>query len=225
MARKPRIAPGGIVYHVLNRAAGKIRFLKRDKDFLALENMIIEAHQRHPLNIHAYCLMGTHWHFVVLPREDGDLTAFFRWLAHTHAMRWRVSHRTVGYGPLYQGRFKSFPVQQDETHFLNVCRYVERNALTAGLVKHAEHWRWSSLWAREHGTEELKAVLSPWPVRRRANWAQFVNDPITQTEMQRLDVCVDRGQPFGNENWTRRMVNRLHLQHTSRREGRPRFSN
>jgi putative transposase len=220
MARKPRSAPGGMVYHVLNRSAGKIKFLSRDKDFAAFENLIVEAHALHPVRIFAYCLMGTHWHFVVLPREDGDLTAFFRWLTHTHAMRWRVSHRTVGYGHLYQGRFKSFPVQQDE-HFLDVCRYVERNALTAGLVRLAQQWRWSSLWAREHGSDALKQILSPWPVDHPRSWIEHVNEPITEKELQRLRASVDRGQPFGSEAWTRRTVGRLHLEHTVRREGRP----
>ena len=56
-----------------------------------------------------------------------------RWLAHTHAMRWHVAHGTVGRGHLYQGRFKAFPIQEDE-HFLSVCRYVERNAMNADCV-------------------------------------------------------------------------------------------
>ena len=85
------------------------------------------------MRILAWCLMRNHWHFVVWPREEGEVTAHFRWLAHTHAMRWHVAHGTVGRGHLYQGRFKSFPVEEDE-HFLTVCRYVERNALTAGVV-------------------------------------------------------------------------------------------
>ncbi len=78
-------------------------------------------------------------------------------------MRWRVSHHTVGYGHLYQGRFKSFPVARDG-HLLSVCRYVERNALAANLVERAEQWRWSSLWVRQHGTKQQKSILSPWPV-------------------------------------------------------------
>ena len=224
MARKPRSAPGGLVYHVLNRSAGKFRFLNRDKDFQAFENLLIEAHQRHPLDIFSYCLMGTHWHFVVLPKKDGDLTAFFRWLTHTHAMRWRVSHRTVGYGHLYQGRFKSFPVEEDG-HFLDLCRYVERNALTAGLVKRAERWRWSSLWARKNGSDALKAILAPWPVNRPADWVRYLHATITQEELDRLRLCVNRGQPFGSESWTQRMVGRLHLEHTIRREGQPKKVN
>ena len=91
---------------------------KHPKDFQAFQRLLIEAHGRLPIRVLSYCIMGTHWHFVVWPKEDGELTAFFRWLTHTHAMRWRVSHHTVGYGHLYQGRFKSFPVQRDE-HLLD----------------------------------------------------------------------------------------------------------
>ena len=138
---------------------------KGDKDFAAMERSSSRRTTKHPLRILAYCLMGNHWHFVVWPAADGQMSGFFRWLTLTHAVRWRVAHRTVGWGHLYRGRFKSFPIQRDE-NLLEVLRYVERNALSAGLVRRAEDWRWSSLWARRHGSAELRAVLHPWPVRR-----------------------------------------------------------
>ena len=108
MPRVARIAPPGQVYHVLNRACGRMHFFRRDGDFEAFERIIIEAHQRVPLPIYAWCLMSNHWHFVVRPARAGELTDFFRWLTHTHAMRWRVAHHTVGYGHLYQGRFREY---------------------------------------------------------------------------------------------------------------------
>src|SRR6476661_5608670 len=144
MPRKARSAPGGWVYHVLNRSAGRTKLFRTDQDFLAFQRVMLEALDRHPIRLLAWCLMENHWHFVARPREDGQLTAFFRWLTHTHAMRWRVAHHTVGYGHLYQGRFKCFPIQTDE-HFLTVCRYVERNPLTVGAVTRAQDYRWSSL--------------------------------------------------------------------------------
>src|SRR5690348_9601079 len=137
MPRRARAAPGGVVYHVLNRSVGKMKMFRREGDYEAFLRVISEAHERHPIRILSLCVMPSHWHFVVWPRADGQLTDFFRWLAHTHAMRWRTSHHTVGYGHLYQGRFKSFPVQAD-SHLRTVCRYVERNPLTAGLVTRAE---------------------------------------------------------------------------------------
>src|SRR6266550_2546491 len=109
MPRAARNAPGGLVYHILNRSVGRMHLFGKDADFEAFQRVLIEAHQRHPIRVLSYCVLSNHWHFVVWPDADGQVTAFFRWLAHTHAMRWRVAHRTVGYGPLEQGRFKSFP--------------------------------------------------------------------------------------------------------------------
>jgi putative transposase len=93
---------------------GGIRLFRKDADFEAFQKVIIEAQERHLIRILSSCVMSNHWPFAVRPEADGQVTDFFRWLAHTHAMRWRVAHRTVGYGPLDQGRFKSFPVQSDE---------------------------------------------------------------------------------------------------------------
>ena len=137
---------------MLNRSVGKMYLFGKDADFEAFQRVMIEAHQRHPIRILCYCVLSNHWHFAVWPDADGQVTAFFRWLAHTHAMRWRVAHRTVGYGHLYQGRFKSFPVQSDE-HLLTVLRYIERNAVGPGWSR-AEHWRWSGLWARGTGKRD-----------------------------------------------------------------------
>ena len=71
----------------------------------------------------------------------------------------------------------------------------------------------------------LKAILTPWPVKRPADWIRRVNGPITEKELDRLRNCVNRGQPFGSESWTRRTVGRLHLEHTIRREGQPKKEN
>ena len=220
MPRRARVAPGGLVYHVLNRTVGKMKMFRRDGDFEAFGRVLAEAHERHPIRILSYCMMPTHWHFVVWPQADGELTDFFRWLTHTHAMRWRTSHHTVGYGHLYQGRFKSFPVQTDE-HLLTVLRYVERNPLTATLVNRAADWRWGGLWVREHGTGPQRALLSPWPVPRPKNWMERVNEPLTDKERERMKISIDRGRPFGDDQWVTRTASKLHLEHTLRHEGRP----
>ena len=162
MPRQARVAPGGLVYHVLNRAVARLPLLQKPEDYAAFECVLAEAYERCPIRLLAYCLMPNHWHMVLWPREDGELTAFVRWLTHTHTMRWRTHYRTAGTGHLYQGRFKSFPVQSDE-HFLTVCRYVERNALRANLAEQAEDWRWSSLWRRHCGVPEAREILSEWP--------------------------------------------------------------
>jgi putative transposase len=189
-------------------------------DFEAFQRVMIEAHRRHPIRIPSYCILPSHWHFVVRPEADGQVTAYFRWLAHTHAMRRRVAHRTVGYGHLYQGRFKSLPVQADE-HLWTLLRYVERNALGAGLVARAEQWRWGGLWARMHGEDAPRAILSAWPVEHPVDWTDRVNAPLSAKELRRLEESLERGRPFGEDEWVRRMAKELRLEHTVRREGRP----
>ena len=135
-------------------------------------------------------------------------------------MRWRVAHHTVGYGPLYQSRFKNFPIQQDEA-FLTACRYVERNALSAGLVKRAQDWPWGSLWARLHGPAELRNVLCEWPVAPPRNWVALVNEPLTPREIDRVKTSITRGRPLGSPQWTEQTAHRLGLEHSIRPEGRP----
>ena len=220
MARRARVTPGGLVYHVLNRTVARLSLFRKEADYEAFERIMIEAHERHPLRILAWCLMRNHWHFVVWPREEGEVTAYFRWLAHTHAMRWHVAHHTVGQGHLYQGRFKSFPIQEDE-YLLRVCRYVERNALKVRVVKRAEAWRWGSLWARREGNDRLKAMLSDWPVERPRNWLALVNKAMTDKEAEGIQTCIARNRPYGDAQWQVEQARRLGLMHTLRSEGRP----
>jgi len=104
--------------------------------------------------------LPNHWHFVLWPRGDGELSESVRWLTLPHTQLWYAAHRTAGTDPLYQGRFKSFPVQDDE-YFWTVCRYVERNAVRANLVRRAEAWPWGSLHRWTQGSVKEKALLAP----------------------------------------------------------------
>jgi hypothetical protein len=92
MPRTARKAPGGQVYDILNRSVGKLRQFGQQADFDAFLRVMIETHQRIPIRILSCCVLSTHWHFIVWPETDGEATDFFRWLAHTHAMRWKVAH-------------------------------------------------------------------------------------------------------------------------------------
>jgi len=209
------------VFHVLNRRAGAAALFEGQADYQAFEQILAEAHERVRMRTLAYCLVPTHWHLVVWPRGDGDLSEFLRWVSVTHAQRWHAAHGTVGTGPLYQGRYKSFPIQKDE-HLLTLCRYVERSAVRARLVRRAERWRWSSLWRREFASPEEQAWLSAWPVARPKNWLPLVNAAQTQAAEEAVGRCLARSRPFGTDRWTARMARRLGLERTLRPRGRPR---
>ena len=167
--------------------------------------------------------MPNHWHLLLWPRRDGELSEVLRWITVTHTQRWHAHHQTAGTGPVYQGRFKSFPVQSD-AHFLTVARYVERNALRAKLVDRAEDWQWGSLWRRTHGDSQKTAWLSDWPVDRPRDWVVRVNRSQGASELETLRTSVQRGRPFGEESWVRRMAKRFDLESTLRPRGRPKGS-
>jgi putative transposase len=220
MGRPKRAAEGGLIYHVLNRANARMTIFADDGDYAAFERVLAEAVERTETRLLSYCVMPNHWHLVVWPRKDDELSRFIGWLTLTHTQRWHAHRHSAGSGHLYQGRFKSFPVQADE-HYYTLCRYVERNALRATLVKRAEQWRWSSLYRWLHPTEELQPLLAPWPLPRKPSWVDHVNAPQTEAELARLRRSIERGAPYGDDSWSKRMVKRLGLEITLRPRGRP----
>jgi len=138
-------------------------------------------------------------------------------------MRWHAHYHTSGTGHLYQGRFKAFPVEDDD-NFYTVVRYVERNALRAGLVAQAEAWRWSSLWRYYCGDAQTRSLLADWPLPRPRRWMAQVNAPPTEAELAALRRAVCRNSPFGNPPWEQTIAKRLGLGATLRPRGRPRKS-
>src|SRR5688572_3705847 len=125
MPRRLRLLTGGIAYHVLNRRVGRLGLFENPADYSSFEKILAQAQQNFDVRIPAYCLLPNHWHLLLWPRTDGELSEVMRWITVTHTQRWHAHRQTSGSGPDYQGRFKSFPVQSDE-HFLTVARYVER---------------------------------------------------------------------------------------------------
>jgi putative transposase len=220
MPRRARYCPAGTCYHVLNRAVARLPLFERTKDYEAFTEVLQDALQLEPLPLLAYSLMPNHWHFVVRPNADHQVSAFFRWLTHTHTMRWHASHQTSGTGHLYQGRFKAFPIEEDD-HLLTVIRYVERNPLRANLCRRAEEWKYGSAWLRTNTSGASAAILSPWPISTPTRWLDRVNQPQTAREEEAIRRSVARGVPYGTDFWVSQTAVRLGLKHTLRPRGRP----
>ncbi|MCU0879586.1 MAG: transposase [Pirellulaceae bacterium] len=217
MPRPHRATPAGYCYHVLNRGNARQRVFRKDADYAAFVNLFDEAQVRCPMRILAYCLMPNHFHVVLWPREDGDVSRWMQWVQTTHVRRYHELHRTSGH--VWQGRFKAFPIQQDE-HLLAVLRYVERNPLRAGLVRGVNDWPWNSL--RLHDDEDWPIWYSNGPVPRGSDWPAYVAEPQTDAELVALRRSADRGTPFGGNRWQKNTVTKLGLESTLRNRGRPR---
>ncbi|MFM7250203.1 MAG: transposase [Planctomycetaceae bacterium] len=223
MPRPNRHAPGGLPFHVLNRSVGRRTLFHSGADYVAFIDTVAETLRTRPMRICSYCVMPNHWHMVLWPECDGHLSAFVQHFTNLHVKRWKRVHGEVGLGHLYQGRFKSFPIQSD-AYFHAVVRYVERNPLRANLVERAEDWPWSSLGQRS-GSAPIP--IASWPVphtadREGSEWLEWVNRPQTEAELERLRSCAIRGKPFGDEGWVDEVAARLYLTATLRPRGRPR---
>jgi putative transposase len=204
-------------YHVLNRGNGRSDVFHKDQDFAAFLQLLADANERLPMRVLGYVLLHNHFHLVLWPRHDGDLSRWMQWLMTAHVRRYHRHYH--GSGHVWQGRFKAFPIQQDE-HLLSVLRYVERNPLRANLVARAEEWAWSSLSWRPTG--KRPEILSDGPVPLPRNWVALVNKPQTEAEVSALQRSLARGSPLGDARWTERTAERLDLQSTIRPRGRPR---
>lgn len=217
MPRQKRIAKGNIVYHVLNRANGRLKIFKKPADFEAFEKILAEGIERFNMRLCGYCIMSNHWHLVLWPRHNGDLSAFMKWITVTHSHRWHTAHKTVGIGHLYQGRYKSFPVQ-DSVYYLTLLRYVESNPLRAELVKRSIDWPWSSLAIRCGEEKPMHLSDGPMPLPRR--WKRLV-DGFADVPTDQIETCIQRGRPWGDEKWKLKTADQLSLQSSLRPRGRP----
>ena len=145
---------GGVCYHVLNCGNGRAEVFHKKEDFVALLDLMEEASERLPMRLLAWCLIPNHFHLVLWPHEDGDLSRWMQWLLTSHVRRYHRHYH--GSGHVWQGRFKAFPIEEDE-HLWTVLRYVERNALRRILCG-AEDWLWSSAGAL--AAESVRDVAS-----------------------------------------------------------------
>ncbi len=220
MGRALRVNEGGYIYHVLNRANARVQIFDNDKDYQLFESILEEAKEKFDMRILAYSIMPNHWHLVLYPKKDGELSKFMNWLTLTHTQRWHVIKKTTGQGHLYQGRYKSF-ICQDDAHFLTLVRYVERNSKKANLVKKAENWKWGSVWRRENGAEKQKKLLSKWIIDEPKDYLKYLNEPQNENEEKAIQNSILRGSPYGEDSWVSKIIKRFKLESTVKLKGRP----
>lgn len=220
MGRALRTDVGDYIYHVLNRANASAQIFDNDKDYQLFEQILVEAKEKCDMRLLACCIMPNHWHLVVYPKKDGDLSKFMNCLTLTHTQRWHANKKTTGQGHLYQGRYKSF-LCQDDDHFLSLIRYIERNALRANLVNRAEEWKWGSAYYREYGTPKQKKLFTSWPVQKPNDYLVWLNQPQTEDEGNVILKSIKKGSPYGSSSWRKKVIKKFNLEITLNPIGRP----
>jgi putative transposase len=172
MPRRARSATTATFFHAINRSARKQPLFLTPRDYRAFLAILNEGLTRHPVRLISYCLLANHWHLVLGPVGTDGLSSLLHWVTTTHAVRWHRRGRTVGQGAVYQGRFKAQAIMAPD-QLMRACRYVERNALTAGLVRKAQDWPWCSLAARLLLRSDVPLASTPFLASNA--WIDYVN--------------------------------------------------
>jgi len=216
----PRISRGLVdesIYHVINRGNGGQIVFHKGKDYEAFIELMKEAKNRYKVKIFGYCLMPNHFHMVLMPHHAEDLSRWMQWLMTSHVRRYHRHYETRGH--VWQGRYKSFLIQKD-SHLLTVMRYVEGNPKRAGLVKSVKDWLWSS--SQESLGRRSRSLIDTVPLELPKDWEDYVNEPVTAKELERIRQSVIRQAPYGDEPWKLQLSKDLGLESTIRPIGRPR---
>ena len=124
MPRKPRVEYAGATYHVMSRGNRQQSVFRTDEDRETFLATLGEACGRTGWKVHAYVLMGNHYH-MLLETTEPNLVAGMQWLQSTYTKRFNASHRECGH--LFQGRYKAIPVEAGGGYFHAVATYIHLN--------------------------------------------------------------------------------------------------
>jgi putative transposase len=195
---------------------------RQPEEYALFFDLLGQSVSKFKVKLWGYCLMGNHWHLVVEVEAMSELSRWMHWICNRHVRLVHRGNRSLGGGHIYQGRYKSFPIQ-DESYLYNVLRYVEANPLRAKLVARAEDWPWSSLskaTIRDGLVEVARPKLASWD--RGEHWLEEVNQPLSLASLDSMRQSVVRGTPQGQPQWIADLTTTHGLESTVRARGRPR---
>ena len=215
MPRTGRELVDGEIYHVINRGNGRNEVFKSVEDYEEFIELLIESLKRVDISLYSFCLMPNHFHILIKAEKATQMSEWMRWLMTSQVRRYHKRNNTSGH--LWQGRYKCFPVQKNQ-YFEIVMRYIERNPLRAKLVRKIEKWKWSSLYIR---LRKKKGILKTPPINCGKGWLEWVQSPITDEELVKLRISVNRCRPYGSDKWITKKAKEMGLESTLKKIGRP----
>ena len=209
-----RVVAPGAPHHVTQRGNRRQKVFFHDSDYDTYRALLAEGCRKADVSVWAYCLMPNHVHLILLPSDPQGLRAA---LAEAHRRYTReVNFREGWRGYLWQGRFASFPM--DDDYLLACARYVELNPVRAGLVKAARDWRWSSarahLAGRDDGLVTTAALLD-----RVGDWKAFLREGLDPAARDAIRASERTGRPLGAQAFIRKLEKRLHRTLARRKPG------
>lgn len=204
MARLARVIAVGFPHHVTQRGNRRQQTFFRDKDYNEYIDLLREWCRRCGVEIWAYCLMPNHVHLIAVPSSESGLRHA---IGETHRRyTCRVNLRMGWRGHLWQGRFASYPM--DENYLLAAARYIELNPVQAGLVEKPEEYRWSSAAAHLRGIAD-RLINAGALLEIAGDWRSILSERIRELEEARILKHERTGRPLGNDQFIDRIERTL----------------
>ena len=195
MPRIPRGETRSLLLHILNRGNARATVFHRAGDYRAFIAAMMEARALAGVKLYAFCVMPNYFHLLAEGESARHLSDFTqRWMT-AHVRQHHQVHEVSGH--LWQGRYKSFPVQAD-VHLLAVARYILLNPVRASLVGHAHAWPWSSL--------HYSRLMDAWPTVPPVDLRSWLADGVTAPEVARIRSCIRKRTPYGDSAFSGRVL-------------------
>ncbi len=220
MARIARVTAAGIPHHITQRGNRRMPTFFRDEDYQAYIELMREWCMKYHVEIWAYCLMPNHVHLIAVPESDDGLR---RGIGEAHRRYSRmINHRENWQGHLWQGRFFSFPL--DENYLLATARYIEMNPVRARLTQEPQSWRWSSARAHFAGMDDELVKVSPL-LEIAGDWMLFLSSGGEDEKMNHIRRHERTGRPLGDGVFVEKLESTLKRTLKRRKPGPKRTDN
>lgn len=204
MPRIARVVAPGFPHHITQRGNRRLQTFFNDADYQAYINFMAHWCSQFSVDIWAYCLMPNHSHLIAVPNNTNSL---HRAIGEAHRRyTCRINERMGWKGHLWQGRFSSFPM--DEEYLLVAARYIEMNPVRAGLTGIAESYSWSSARAHMSGINDKLVKVEPL-LNLVQDWKGFISGRIHTYKQEKLIRHEQTGRPLGNDRYLKKLEEKL----------------
>ena len=220
MPRMSRIVVAGTPHHVTQRGNRRQQTFFRDGDYVRYLQLAAEWCAKADVECWGYCLMPNHVHLILTPRGEGGLRAMLAPLHWRYTYEVNKRERWTGY--LWQGRFASYPM--DDDHFIQASRYVGLNPVRAGLVQRAQDWAWSSVRAHLSGKDDQLVRTAPLRRRLLQNLPAFFDVDVSEEARRKLRRAAVTGRPLGGAEWLKALETSTGRTFSEPKRGRPRLA-
>ena len=225
MARLPRLTLPGYPHHVIQRGNNRQAIFACAADYQMLLGLLDENAKKFAVAIHAYVLMGNHFHLLATPQTADGLPQMMQAVGRRYVRYFNDSQKRTG--TLWEGRYKSTLIQTDR-YLLACMAYIDLNPVRAGLVAQAADYAWSS-----HGHyigQRVDKLITPhalvWalgntPFAREAAYAELVQNGINPVQQAALTDATLQGWALGDPDFVEKLQKNTQRRVSKRLAGRP----